>query len=132
MFSIIRERLRQGRRTIAYPAGDPPVLPDRFLGLPVFDQSRCPDGCRACVLACPTEAIFRDDQGLRLDLGRCLFCTECVDACPEEAIRFTQDYRLATRSRADLVLRSGQSVDSPGRLKRRCSASSAAPSNCGR
>ena len=35
MLNIIRERIRQGRRTIAYPAGDPPPLPDRFRGLPV-------------------------------------------------------------------------------------------------
>ena len=82
MFSIIRERLRQGHRTIAYPAGEPPSLPDRFRGLPVLDESKCPDGCQACVEACPTDAIARDDKGLRLDLGRCLFCTDCVDACP--------------------------------------------------
>ncbi len=55
--------------------------------------------------------MSHDDQGLRLDLGRCLFCTECVDACPEEAIRFTRDYRLAVRSRDDLVLRSGKELE---------------------
>jgi Ni,Fe-hydrogenase III small subunit/NAD-dependent dihydropyrimidine dehydrogenase PreA subunit len=110
MLSIIRERVRQGHRTIAYPAAKPPPLPDRFRGLPVLDESKCPDGCHACALACPTDAIARDDQGLRLDLGRCLFCTDCVDACPEGAIRFTQDYRLATTTRADLVLRTGQEL----------------------
>jgi Ni,Fe-hydrogenase III small subunit/ferredoxin len=108
MLSIIRERWRQGHRTMAYPQGDPPPLPNRFRGLPVLDESKCPDGCRACAEACPTDAIARDDQGLRLDLGRCLFCTDCVDACPEGAIRFTQDYRLATTTREDLVLRNGQ------------------------
>jgi Ni,Fe-hydrogenase III small subunit len=41
---------------------------------------------------------------LRLDLGRCLFCTDCVEACPEEAIRYSQEYRLATRRRDDLIL----------------------------
>ncbi len=110
MINVIRERLRQGHRTIAYPAVNPPPLPDRFRGLPVLDESKCPDGCRACVEACPTDAIARDDQGLRLDLGRCLFCTECVEACPEGAIGYTQDYRLATRTRDDLVLRSGQEL----------------------
>jgi Ni,Fe-hydrogenase III small subunit/ferredoxin len=110
MISIIRERLRQGRRTIAYPSGDAPSLPDRFRGLPILDESKCPDGCLACVDACPTEAIGRDNQALRLDMGRCLFCTDCVEACPEGGIRFSQDYRLAARARDDLVIRSGQEL----------------------
>src|SRR4029079_16260391 len=38
------------------------------------------------------------------------FCTDCVEACPEGGIRYTQDYRLAVRSREDLVLRSGQDL----------------------
>jgi Ni,Fe-hydrogenase III small subunit/ferredoxin len=111
MISIIRERLRQGRRTLTYPVGGTPPLPDRFRGLPVLDGSRCPDGCRACVEACPTDAISQDGQGLRIDLGRCLFCTECVEACPEGTICFSQDHRLATRTRADLVIHSGQSLE---------------------
>jgi Ni,Fe-hydrogenase III small subunit/formate hydrogenlyase subunit 6/NADH:ubiquinone oxidoreductase subunit I len=102
MFGISLARLRQGHRTIPYPA-QVPVLPDRFRGLPVVDSSKCPDGCRACAETCPTDAITVDQQGLRLDLGRCLFCTECVEACPEGALRFSQDHRLATRTREDLV-----------------------------
>src|SRR5206468_8319970 len=68
------------------------------------EPARCVDGCRACIEACPTDAITGDERGLRLDLGRCLFCTECVAACPEGAIGYSQEYRLATRTRADLVL----------------------------
>src|SRR5262249_31788569 len=72
---------------------------------PELDASKCPADCRECAEACPTGAIIADGAGyLRLDLGRCLFCTDCVEACPAEAIRFTQDYRLATRARQDLVL----------------------------
>jgi Ni,Fe-hydrogenase III small subunit/ferredoxin len=111
MIKIIRERLRQGRRTISYPGGDAPPFPDRFRGLPVLDESRCPDGCAACIAACPTDAVGRDSQGLRLDLGRCLFCSECTQACPADAIRFTQDYRLATTARQDLIVRSGRQLD---------------------
>ncbi len=111
MLSIIRERLRQGRRTIAFPAGDAPPLSDRFRGLPVLEESRCPEGCRGCADACPTDAVVRDRDGLVLDMGRCLFCNECVDACPEGAIRFTQDYRLATSLRDDLRVRSGRVLE---------------------
>jgi Ni,Fe-hydrogenase III small subunit/ferredoxin len=96
-------RLKQGHRTIPYPA-QLPVLPDRFRGLPVVDSSKCPDGCQACADSCPTQAITFEGAGLRLDLGRCLFCTDCMEACPEGAIAYTQDHRLATRDRDDLHL----------------------------
>lgn len=107
MLGISLARLKQGQRTIAYPASVP-ALPDRFRGLPVLDATRCPDGCRACIEACPTDALAVDEQGLRLDMGRCLFCTDCTAACPEGAIRFTPEHRLASRTRAGLVVRSGQ------------------------
>jgi Ni,Fe-hydrogenase III small subunit/Pyruvate/2-oxoacid:ferredoxin oxidoreductase delta subunit len=103
MLQIGLARLRQGRRTIAYPA-EAPVLPDRFRGLPLVDSSKCADGCQACVQACPTDAIALNEGTLRLDLGRCLFCTDCVDVCPTGAIRYAQDHRLATCARDDLVL----------------------------
>lgn len=97
-------RLHQGHRTIGYPAGDPPVLPDRFRGLPVADAAKCPAGCRDCADACPTDAITADPGRVRVDLGRCLFCAECVAACPEGAIHHTDEFRLATRTREDLVV----------------------------
>jgi Ni,Fe-hydrogenase III small subunit/formate hydrogenlyase subunit 6/NADH:ubiquinone oxidoreductase subunit I len=106
MYRILRSRLRQGHRTAAFPA-EPPALPDRFRGHPALDPARCPDGCRACVEACPTDAARVDERGLALDLGRCLFCQECVEACPEGAISYTTEHRMAARSREDLVLRGG-------------------------
>jgi Ni,Fe-hydrogenase III small subunit/formate hydrogenlyase subunit 6/NADH:ubiquinone oxidoreductase subunit I len=102
VLKILKTRLRQGMRTIGFP-DEPPVLPDRFRGAPVLDASRCPDGCRACVDACPTQALSTEGSALRLDLGRCLFCTDCAEACPEDAIGFATDWRLATRRREDLV-----------------------------
>ena len=103
MLDVLLARFRQGHRTIAFPDQEP-TLPARFRGLPVVDASRCPDGCRECAEACPTDAITVTGKDLRLDLGRCLFCTECAQACPQEAIRYSQEYRLATRRREDLVL----------------------------
>ncbi len=109
MFNILRERMRQGKRTISFPLGELPQLPDRFRGLPLLNDARCVEGCRECVEACPTEAIRRDKE-LELDLGRCLFCTDCMSACPTDAIRFTNDYRLAVRNREDLLVRTGQTL----------------------
>jgi Ni,Fe-hydrogenase III small subunit/ferredoxin len=103
MWKILRTRLQQGHRTLAFPDAAP-VLPDRFRGAPALDATRCPDGCRACIDACPTQALSMQGASLRLDLGRCLFCTDCVEACPEGAIAFGDDWRLATRRREDLVV----------------------------
>ncbi|MEX2205570.1 MAG: NADH-quinone oxidoreductase subunit NuoB [Myxococcota bacterium] len=106
MWRILRARLSQGMRTIAFPDGEP-VLPDRLRGAPALDFARCQNGCRACIDACPTGALSSDAHGPQLDLGKCLFCTDCVEACPEGAIEFTTDWRLATRAREDLLLRDG-------------------------
>ncbi|MCE9614918.1 MAG: 4Fe-4S dicluster domain-containing protein [Lentisphaerae bacterium] len=107
MINVLLARLRQGHRTIRFPT-DKPNVPDRLRGRPVIDPAKCPPDCRVCADVCPTDAITLDSKGLRLDLGRCLFCTECVQACPQDAIRFTTDHRLATRAREDLVMGEGE------------------------
>jgi Ni,Fe-hydrogenase III small subunit/NAD-dependent dihydropyrimidine dehydrogenase PreA subunit len=102
MLKALLTRARQGHRTMRYPDAAPPELPALFRGVPAIDPTRCPEGCRECAEACPTEAITIAGGNLDLDLGRCIFCPECEAACPEGAITFTKDYRLATRTRADL------------------------------
>jgi len=101
---LIRARLRQGMRTLAWPDGEV-RLPERFRGRPVLDPSRCTAGCRACADACPVGAV--EVEPLRLDLGRCLFCPSCVDACSTGALRFSTDFRLAASGREDLALAGG-------------------------
>jgi Ni,Fe-hydrogenase III small subunit/ferredoxin len=101
---ILKTRLRLGRQTIAYPDG-PARFPERFRGRPVVDGARCEPGCDACAGACPTAAIeAAGTPAMRLDLGRCLFCAACTDACPTGAVSFTRDYRLAMRTRAELLV----------------------------
>jgi Ni,Fe-hydrogenase III small subunit/NAD-dependent dihydropyrimidine dehydrogenase PreA subunit len=104
MLRVLLGRRQQQHRTVGFPR-ESPVLPDRFRGHPEIDASRCPDGCRECVDACPTDAIASDGQSLALDLGRCLFCADCTNACPEGAIRYTTNHRMSARRREDLVVR---------------------------
>ena len=87
---------------MAFPAGEPPELPEHFRGRPSVDWSRCPPECALCQDACPTGAIQGSGKPV-IDLGRCLFCTDCLRSCPEGAIAFTRDYRLATDTREDLA-----------------------------
>lgn len=110
MIDVIRARLRQGYRTIDYPEGPPPPLPDRFRGRPLVDASKCPDGCAECAEACPTQAIDLRD-GVRIDLGRCIFCTDCASACPAGALEYGRDHRLAVRQRADLIAPSERELE---------------------
>jgi Ni,Fe-hydrogenase III small subunit/formate hydrogenlyase subunit 6/NADH:ubiquinone oxidoreductase subunit I len=105
---LLFARLQQGHRTISFPRREP-ILPDRFRGLPTIDQAKCREGCQRCVEVCPTDAIAADEHGWRIDLGSCLFCTECRDACPDGAIQYTAEYRLAQRTRGDLM-HTGQTV----------------------
>lgn len=60
--------------------------------LPAFDGERCVHGllasatCRACVEACPRNAIMLTDSALGLDAEACDGCGLCRPACPEDAI----------------------------------------------
>lgn len=117
MFDILRARLHQGRRTIDYPKGEP-VLPDRFRGRPVLDESKCTSDCRVCLDVCPSGAVKRDKAGLQIDLGRCLFCGECEEACPKKSVTFTREHRLSVRKRDDLIVGSGQTPVAAAALDR--------------
>jgi Ni,Fe-hydrogenase III small subunit/Pyruvate/2-oxoacid:ferredoxin oxidoreductase delta subunit len=123
MLRTILARLHQGHRTMRYPAAPPPPLPDRFRGRPLADAGKCRTGCRACADACPTTAIeVKEGAGghdVRIDLGRCLFCTDCSDACPDGAITYSGDHRLSASKREDLVVGSGEELQLASALDER-------------
>jgi Ni,Fe-hydrogenase III small subunit/ferredoxin len=102
--SALIEAMRQGYRTLPFPDGRV-NLPERFRGRPKLEASRCPADCRACLEACPTEAVATKPLGI--DLGACVFCGRCQRACPEQAITFTRDHRLAVSERSALVASTG-------------------------
>lgn len=106
MIKAILARLKQGHRTMRYPA-EPIALPERFRGYPELNGSACPPDCRLCAEACPVGALDLT-AGLALDLGKCLFCPDCADACPHGGISFSRDARLAVNRREDLVVKEGE------------------------
>ncbi len=114
MLRALLARLHQGHRTMRYPAAPPPPLPDRFRGRPLVDATKCEAGCRQCAEACPTTAIAVQEvagrHDVRIDLGRCLFCTDCSDACPTGAITYSGDHRLSAARRDDLVVAAGEEL----------------------
>jgi Ni,Fe-hydrogenase III small subunit/Pyruvate/2-oxoacid:ferredoxin oxidoreductase delta subunit len=103
MLKALKARFQQGYRTVGFPRKQP-VLPDRFRGRPLFDFFNCPQNCRACENACPTGAIAFDNGKPQIDMGKCLFCTSCSDACSQKAITMSKEYRLAGRTRQDLII----------------------------
>jgi Ni,Fe-hydrogenase III small subunit/NAD-dependent dihydropyrimidine dehydrogenase PreA subunit len=105
MFNALRARLQQKHRTMAFPHGRPPAMPDRFRGRPQINQASCVHDCRQCAEVCPVNAIDTRN-GWRMDLGKCVFCGRCAQVCPSKALTFSQEYKMATRSRQDLVVSS--------------------------
>ena len=101
MIRAIVSRIKQGHRTMPYPA-TPLQMPERFRGYPVVstlaraaeqgdETARCPYGA------------FSTKSGGCLDMGKCLFCAEC----PAGAMEFTTDYQLAVTKREHLMVRPG-------------------------
>jgi Ni,Fe-hydrogenase III small subunit/ferredoxin len=103
MIKTLLARLQQGHRTISFPKTEP-ELPERFCGKPTFDPAKCSADCKLCVDVCPTMALKKENNALTIDLGRCLFCAQCAQNCPTDVIYFSRDYRLAARTKADLIL----------------------------
>ncbi|HEY6224817.1 MAG TPA: hypothetical protein VIW26_13615 [Gemmatimonadales bacterium] len=108
MLELIRNRLRQGMGTLAFPRGPAPDFPERFRGRPTRDPVRCPEDCRACRGRAPSALLVDGPDGrTALDVGACLFSPEEAEACPAGAIAYSRDYRMAARTRDGLVQPSG-------------------------
>lgn len=96
MFSALIARLKQGHRTMPYPAA-PLQMPERFRGYPVVASLERAAEQQTAAAACPYGA-FTPEGGACLDMGKCLFCAEC----PAGNIEFASDYQLAVSQRDHL------------------------------
>jgi Ni,Fe-hydrogenase III small subunit/formate hydrogenlyase subunit 6/NADH:ubiquinone oxidoreductase subunit I len=108
MLEFLRVRLQQGTRTSRFPAGGAD-FPDRFRGRPVLDPAKCDGTCLGCVDRVPSAVLTRDAEGrVEVDVGASLFAPEEADACVNGGFTFTQDYRMAARTRSGLVSPDGE------------------------
>ena len=113
----------KGIYTEQYPKVRPDVAP-RFHGAPRLNMD--PEthdtlciACNLCALACPEDCIDVIPIDVEVvvagkprrkkvldefifDTSRCMFCALCQEACPTYCLELTQDFELATYSRAGL------------------------------
>ncbi|HNR93792.1 MAG TPA: 4Fe-4S binding protein [Kiritimatiellia bacterium] len=109
MLKVSKVRLQQGYRTMKWPDGPAPEMPPHFTGRPVISGDCC-NGCGDCAKVCPTGAIAVADGKISLDTGLCIFCGKCEKACSKDAIKFGNDFRLASAKREDLVVQPGNDM----------------------
>ncbi len=114
MLNYLKTRIKQKYRTMAFPDGPPPELPDRFAGRPLVNGT-CKKECSLCVSACPVNAVRINPEsgGPVIDTGRCIFCRDCAESCPEEIIQFTGEYSLSASSPEDLLVQAGSQYNVP-------------------
>jgi Ni,Fe-hydrogenase III small subunit len=75
-----------------------------FRGRPEISHVKVDE--QALVDICPLAAISKNP--ISLDMGKCAFCGECAFAFPEK-IRFTQDYKISSNIRENLIITEGVS-----------------------
>jgi len=103
MWRIMTERFRQKHRTIGFPCQEP-VLPEAYRGLPRIHDLN-PGDLQRLAEICPTGAwAARENRGVCLDLGRCIFCGTCQDRDRFAGVDFSRDHRMAVRRREHLYL----------------------------
>jgi Ni,Fe-hydrogenase III small subunit/ferredoxin-like protein FixX len=80
-------------------------LHELFRGRPVIETDIANNELNALIQLCPADAIGSNPASI--DIGKCLFCNECHFALPDK-IKFTNDYKIASNIRENLIVKAGQ------------------------
>ena len=97
MFDTLKLKYYQGKQFIKDIENAP--MRDAFRGFPVLNSNVDLSGLND---VCPTNAISFDP--FAIDMGKCTFCGAC--AKKSEAVKFTNNYKLASTSREKLIVTS--------------------------
>lgn len=113
MFDLIRKIWQTKTVTKTTLFDDAPA---RFRGKPVFSSNEC-TGCESCVTACPSGAIDFHKTGesitLSISYANCIFCGICAELCDTKMIQVTNEYKLATKNKNNLLISINTTVKTP-------------------
>ncbi|MFW9835609.1 MAG: hydrogenase iron-sulfur subunit [Candidatus Thorarchaeota archaeon] len=78
--------------------------------MPVIDDERC-DQCKACIEACPNDALrLIDDKVIHVPV-HCEFCGICVSACPTRAIEFQSHSKESWFARFETIAKTHRRLE---------------------
>ncbi len=97
MLDTLKQRIYQGQQFIKDIKNAP--MREQFRGFPTLCDTKCTK-CGKCI--CPTGALSVNP--LTIDMGKCTFCGACKNLCEAGAIDFTNNYKLATTNREQLIV----------------------------
>jgi heterodisulfide reductase subunit A len=78
--------------------------------IPVIDDETC-DVCKACIEACPNDALrLYDDKVLHIP-AHCEFCGICVSSCPTRAIEFQSHSKESWFARFETIAKTHRRLE---------------------
>ena len=78
--------------------------------MPVIDDERC-DKCKACIEACPNDALrMFEDKVVHIPV-HCEFCGICVSACPTRAIEFQSHNKESWFARFETIAKTHRRLE---------------------